>query len=146
MGAQWSVKSFTLWLCVETSHRCAFSNAFIMCSLLKNCLTFYLPPNFLTAQYVTSLYTIHTTWIRGTLLLCGFVGNKQKQMWNGLPAALCPGPYDMGSFIKRVISTWKATCSSSGVARGSRRRRSLTIYAYARLPCLLNLKNHILYK
>ena len=50
LGTQWSVKGLTLWLSVETSPRCAFSTAFIMGSVLKKCLTCYLPHNFLTAQ------------------------------------------------------------------------------------------------
>ena len=70
------MKGLTLWLCVEMSPRCAFSTTFIMGSVLKNCLTCYLPPNCLIAQYVTSLNIIHTTWIRGTPLLCGFIGTS----------------------------------------------------------------------
>ena len=63
LWTQCSVKGLTLWLCVETSPRCAFSTAFIMGSVLKNCLTCYLPPNFLATLVRYKLKIIHTIWI-----------------------------------------------------------------------------------
>ena len=65
----------------ETCHRCAFSTVFIMGSVLKNCLTCFLPPHCLTAQYDTSLI-IHTTRIRITPP-CGFVGTSFHALRNG---------------------------------------------------------------
>ena len=60
----------------ETSPRCEFSTAFVIGSILGNCLTCYSPLNSLTAQHVTNFNTIHTICICGTPLLCSFVGTS----------------------------------------------------------------------
>ena len=70
------MKGLTLWLCKETSLRCTCPTAFINGIVLENYLTCYLPPNFLSPQYVTNINMIQNIWIRGTQLLCGFVGTS----------------------------------------------------------------------
>ena len=50
---------------------------------------------------------------------------RTTELWNGLPAAVFPGRYDMGSFKKRVYLHLKGrqrTCNSSGAARCRVRR------------------------
>ena len=69
---------FDIWLCVEVSSPCAFSTEFIMGSVPGNCLTCNRPPNFhktnKTSKFVTNSSSTYIIWIRGTSLLCGFVG------------------------------------------------------------------------
>ena len=112
-------------LCVEMSPRCAFSIAFIMGSVLENCLTCFLPPNFLTAQYVTNSSIINTTWIRSILQtivecyvsMCGFVETSFHAPRNCvyarvyLPGTVFPCWYNFGTLKKSVyldLKGWQA--------------------------------------
>ena len=97
-------------------------------SILEYCLTCYLLPNFLTAQYVTNSNNIHTIWIRGKSLLCDFVGTSfHAQLWNDLPATVFSDRYDMGISRSKEsvcfhLKDRQRTCNFSGVARIRRRR------------------------
>ena len=97
---QRSVKGFTFWLCVETCPRCAFSIALIMGNVLKNCLTCYLPPNFLTAQYVTN-----------TPRNCG-MGNLRQCFQVDMTWV----PLNVRVYLH--FKDWHHTYSSSGATRG----------------------------
>ena len=116
------MKGLTLWFCVETSIRCAFSTLFSMTIVLRYCLTCYLPPMFLTAQYVTNSNTIHNNWIRGTPLLCGFVGTFSRH--GTLEWSTCSSVFRLirleyllkGTQVFLSLPQKPArTCSSSGV-------------------------------
>ena len=95
---------------VSSSFLCfAFSSAFIKGSVLENCLNCYLPLNFLTALYPKNSNVMHTIWIRGTPLLCGFVKTyfHATHLWNGVSATAIPGRYNMDTLKSTSISTLK---------------------------------------
>ena len=65
---------------------------------------------------------------------------RASELCNGLPAAVFPGRYDMGTFKKRVylhLKGWQRTCSFPAVAR-SRGRLDAAVAAVIRtLVCLV---------
>ena len=79
-----------------------------------------------TVRYKLKYHPHHLdTWQSTTVRFRRNFLPRTTELWNGLPAAVFPGRYDMGTFKKRVYLHLKGrqrTCSSSGFAPGRGRR------------------------
>ena len=99
--------------------------AFIMRSVLKNCLPAVEFSN-RTVRHKLKYHPHHLdTWQSTTVRFRRNILPSATELWNGLPAAVFLGRYDMGTFKKGVylyLIGRQSTCSSSGVARGRGRR------------------------
>ena len=87
------------------------------------------------------------TWHSTTVRFRRNFLTRVPQLWNGLPAAVFPGQYELGTFKKRVFlhfKGWQRTCSTSGVTWG----HGAAVITYHQVTCKLvclvffHRKNH----